>query len=255
MRDMIFIHGMFQNAKSWENWIAYFEDRDYHCIAPSWPLHEGDPGYLKENPPEGLGELGLEDVLDKIETLVNDYEQPIVIGHAVGGLIAQLLLHKGLAKIAVAINSVAPNGMLDFDFNFMKYVSQIINPLKGNEPVFLEARTFHQAFANTLTEEDATEAYLKYATHDSRNVLRDCMGKAGRIETHYGHGPLLLIASEKDHIIPAALVEKNFKAYKDKESIVAMKEFSNRSHYICGEPDWEEVADYIYYWLEDHEEL
>jgi len=254
MKNAIFIHGMFQNPKSWDNWIDFFSRRGYHCIAPAWPLHEGDPLDLKENPPEGLGDLSLEDVMITMEAAVQSYDRPILIGHSVGGLIVQLLLSRGLSSIGVAIDSVAPNAMLDFDWNFLINATLIMNPLKGNEPIYMDAKTFHNAFANTLTESDAEVAFLKYATHDSRNVLRDCIGKAGKIDTHRPHPPLLLIAGEKDHIIPAALTEKNFKAYKDKNSVIAMKEFSNRSHYICGEPEWEEVADYVYNWLEEQQE-
>jgi alpha-beta hydrolase superfamily lysophospholipase len=63
------------------------------------------------------------------------------------------------------------------------------------------------------------------------------------------HGPLLLIAGEKDEIIPAHLTENNAKAYKDPDSVTAFKAFEGRSHYICGEPGWEEVAQYAADWL------
>lgn len=92
----------------------------------------------------------------------------------------------------------------------------------------------------------------EFATHDSRNVLRDCMGEAGQIDLELAHAPLLLIGGEKDEIIPASLTEKNLKAYKDEGSVTAYKEFKGRSHYICGEPWWEEVAEYSYNWLQQH---
>jgi len=244
---------MFQNAKSWDKWVDFFNQRGYHCIAPAWPLHEGDPLALKEKPPKGLGELSLEEVMEKMEHIVQSFDQPIVIGHSVGGLIVQLLLRRGMASIGVAINSVAPNGMLDLNWDFLKNATLIMNPLKGNDPFYMDAKTFHNIFANTLTEKEAEKAYLNYVTHDSRNVLRDCVGKAGEIDTSLPHKPLLLISGEKDHLIPTALIEKNFKAYTDKTSVIEMKEFSNRSHYICGEPNWEEVADYVYNWLEELE--
>jgi hypothetical protein len=39
---IIFIHGMFLNPASWEQWLSYFEEFGYSCEAPAWPLHEGD---------------------------------------------------------------------------------------------------------------------------------------------------------------------------------------------------------------------
>jgi alpha-beta hydrolase superfamily lysophospholipase len=70
-----------------------------------------------------------------------------------------------------------------------------------------------------------------------------------KIDLRKPHSPLLIIAGEKDHIVPASLNKKNFKAYKDKNSITEFKEFKGRGHYICGEPNWQEVAGYVSNWL------
>ena len=254
MKTIIFVHGMFQNPKSWANWIEFFSQRGYNCLAPAWPLHEGEPVTLRENPPAGLGDLSLNTVVNEIEKVVlAQPTKPIVIGHSVGGIIVQLLANRDLISVGVPIDSVAPNGMIDFDWGFFKNSAVIANPLKGDEPIYMDAKTFHGAFANTLSEEEARLAFEQYATHDSRNVLRDCMGQAGKIDLDRPHVPLLFIAGEKDQIIPAALVEKNVKGYTDKSSVTDRQEFPDRSHFICGEPGWQEVATYVYEWLEIQE--
>ncbi|WP_316831726.1 alpha/beta hydrolase [Pedobacter aquatilis] len=250
MKDIIFIHGMFQNPKSWGKWADFFSAKGFNCIIPAWPMHEGEPSALRQNPPAGLGDLHLDDIITEIETLVLKHDKPIVIGHSVGGLIVQLLINRDVASAGIAIDSVAPNAMLDFDWGFFKNSALIANPFKGNEPFYMDEKAFHGSFANTLSEEASNEAYREFATHDSRNVLRDCMGAAGELDVEITHPPLLLIAGEKDEIIPNTLTKKNFEAYTDASSITAFKEFSNRSHYICGEPGWEEVAEYSYQWLQ-----
>ena len=249
MPKIVFVHGMFQNPKSWTRWIELFTAKGYECVAPAWPLHEGEPEALRADPPAELGDLTLADVIAHIEQAVAGLDSPIIIGHSVGGLITQILLNRGLIAAGIAIDSVAPNAMLDFDWGFLKNSAVIANPLKGNEPIYMDAKTFHGSFANSLSESEAADAFERYATHDSRNVLRGCMGPSGRVDLDKPHGPLLLIAGEKDEIIPAHLTEKNFKAYTDKGSVTSFKEFGGRSHYICGEPGWEEVAGYAAEWL------
>jgi len=69
-KTIVFIHGMFQNPKSWEKWIAYFNEKGYNCIAPAWPLHEGTPADLRNNPPAGLGDLNLQTIVDAMEIVV-----------------------------------------------------------------------------------------------------------------------------------------------------------------------------------------
>jgi pimeloyl-ACP methyl ester carboxylesterase len=254
-KTIVFIHGMFQNPKSWEKWISYFNEKGYECIAPAWPMHKGSPAELRNNPPVGLGDLHLQTIVDEMRSVVSALpEKPILIGHSVGGLIVQLLVQEGQASMGVPVSSVAPNAMLAFDWGFMKNSALIANPFKGNEPFMMDPESFHSAFCNSMAEAESAAAYELTATHDSRNVLRDCLGERGHIDLDLPHAPLLFIGGEEDEIIPYDLNEKNSKAYTDDLSITDFKAFSNRSHWICGQTGWEEVAAYIHEWLEVHAE-
>jgi pimeloyl-ACP methyl ester carboxylesterase len=248
MARIVFVHGMFQNSRSWDRWIEYFTPRGFECAAPSWPLHEGEPSALRANIPDGLGKLRLKTVINSVMAAAGG-DKPFMIGHSVGGLITQIMASLGLIRAGIAVNSVAPNGMLDFDLSFLKNMAVITNPLKGDDPMLMDVETFHAAFANTLNDPDAAREYARTAVHDSRNVLRDCMGDDARIDMGRPHAPLLLFGGEKDQIIPADLVRKNAKAYEDGSGMVAHKEFAERSHYICNEPGWEEVAGFAATWL------
>jgi pimeloyl-ACP methyl ester carboxylesterase len=253
-KTILFVHGMFQNPKSWDKWVNYFTTKGYNCIAPAWPDHEGEPAELRKNPPVTLGDLRLEEVIAKMEGVISTMtEKPIVIGHSVGGLITQRLANKNLIALGVPISSVAPNDMLSADWNFFKNSVTIANPFKGDEPIYQTPESFHDAFCNTLDKQAALAAFEETATHDSRNVLRDCLLAPGQVDVDMPHAPLLFVAGVEDHIIPYELVERNSKAYTDGQSITAFKEFKGRSHYICGEPGWEEVAQYIYNWITQHE--
>lgn len=261
-KTIVFIHGMFQNPKSWEKWILYFTEKGYHCVAPAWPYHEGEPRSLRENIPAGLGDLMLDEVITAMETAVvaaggtntELSEKPVIIGHSVGGLIAQLLVSRNLASLAVPVSSVAPNMMMTLDWPFFKNVSAITNPFKGDDPFLQTQESFHENFCNTISEAEARVAFEQTATHDSRNVLRGCLGSSGHIDLDMPHVPMLFISGKEDRIVPTELVEKNSKAYTDSiGGATAYQEFPGRSHFICGEPGWEEVAGFVHQWIETHE--
>jgi pimeloyl-ACP methyl ester carboxylesterase len=134
-KTIVFIHGMFQNPGSWASWISYFENIGYRCVAPAWPFHEGEPSVLRDNPPAGLGDLSLQDIVDSVESVIaNETEKPILIGHSVGGLIVQLLVNKGLADAGVAISSVAPNKMLPSIGDFSKTACSSTIPSRAMNP-------------------------------------------------------------------------------------------------------------------------
>ena len=250
MQNVLFIHGMFLNPKSWAPWEAFFRQRGYHCIVPAWPCHDGEPAALRENAPAGLGKLSLLEVVDAMEAAAAPYDDLVMIGHSVGGLVVQMLAARGIGKAGVAIASVAPNRMLAFDWGFFRNSATIGNPLKGDDIVPMDADGFHKNFANKMARPASDAAFEAYAVDDSRNVFRDVMTDAAKIDVDAPHVPLLFVGAEDDEIIPARLVERNAKAYTDGTSRSDYIEFSGRGHYICGQPGWEDVATYIANWLD-----
>lgn len=252
---IIFIHGMFQNAKSWDHyhWGTHFKKLGFDVETPSWPLHDGEPASLRANIPPGLGSLTLAQVYTHHRDIIRrQVEPPIVIGHSLGGLIVQKLLAEDLVRAAIGIAPIAPNKMLAMDWGFLRNSASIINPFAGNDPYEMTPELFHQNFANTLSRDESDLAWNAYVVHESRQVLRDILGEDGEIDMKRPHNPLLLIGAEKDQIIPASLVRRNAHAYEDERSHHEYKEFTGRGHFICGEPGWEEVASAISNWLQGH---
>jgi alpha-beta hydrolase superfamily lysophospholipase len=64
--------------------------------------------------------------------------------------------------------------------------------------------------------------------------------------------PLLIMANGKDHTVPAASAKSTYKLQSRSPSVTELKEYTNRSHFTCGETGWEEVADYALDWAVKH---
>lgn len=249
-KTIVFIHGLFMNPTSWDNWIKYYESKGYKCYAPAYAYHEGNPMELRNNINSQLGELTFGQVIDSLSAFIDKLpEKPILIGHSMGGLAVQKLiaLDKGVAGIC--IDSAPPQGIFSFKWSFVKANLPTINPLKGNSVCLPTVAWFHYAFCNTMTMEQTQIEYDKFVVPESRNIARSSIKNDGKIDFKKPHNPLLIIAGEKDNIIPTSLNKKNFEAYKDKNSRIDFKEFAGRTHYICGQQNWEEVAAYINEWI------
>lgn len=86
-KTIVFIHGLFQNPRSWDRWLSYFSGLGYACHAPAYPFHDGDPATLRRNTPQGLGRLTFAQVIDNLTAVLDKLsEPPILIGHSMGGV-------------------------------------------------------------------------------------------------------------------------------------------------------------------------
>ena len=251
-KSVVFIHCLFMNPKCWDSWIKYYETKGYRCYAPAYQFHEGEPAELRRNINPDLGNLTFGQVINSLTEFIDKLpEEPILIGHSIGGLAVQKLvgLNKGVAGIC--IDPAPPMGLFSTKWSFLKANLPTINPLKGNSVFLPDIKWFQYAFCNTMSIEQTEIEYNRFVVPESRNIARSSTMKDGRIDFRKPHNPLLIIAGEKDNIVPSSLNKKNFEAYKDKNSRTDFREFAGRTHYICGQQNWEEVALYIKEWLED----
>jgi len=110
---------------------------------------------------------------------------------------------------------------------------------------------YNNAFFNTLPDADREKAYEKFAVPESFKVSRQLvLNSYSNIDFKKPHAPLLFIGGGSDHIFPPALTRTLAGKYKDPGSQVAVQIFDGKSHFICGEPGWEQVADYALSWYE-----
>lgn len=247
---IVFIHGLFQNPDSWREWGKYFEANGYACLTPAYPFHDGLPSELRKTINPDLVTLTFGQVVDSLVKFIDNMsEKPILIGHSMGGLAVQKLIGMNKGVAGICIDTAPPKGLFSLKWSFLKANLPTINPLKGDSVCLPSVKWFQYAFCNSMSLEKTENEYNKFVVPESRNIPRSSTGKDGSIDFRKQHNPLLFIAGEKDHIIPSSLNRRNFEAYKDTNSRKDFKEFAGRTHYICGQRNWQEVADYIIDWI------
>lgn len=249
-KTIVLIHGMFMTPLCWEKWVSYYESKGYHCLAPAWRGRDKTVDELRAaHPDPELAKLKLNHIVDEMENFISGLkEKPAIIGHSMGGLVVQLLLQRGLSVAGVAIDTAPPAGVFTTKFSFVKSNFPSINPLLVNKPMKMSFEHFQYAFVNTLSLSDQRAAYDRYVVPESRGVPVSSLGAAGKVDFSKLRRPLLMVAGEKDNIIPASLNKLNYKKYKS-PSVTDFKEFAGRDHFIIGEAGWEEVADYCLDWF------
>jgi pimeloyl-ACP methyl ester carboxylesterase len=253
---IVLIHGLWMTPLSWEKWIDHYQGRGFKVIASAWPGLDRPIEELRRDPTPIAG-LGLAEIVDHYDRIINGLERPpIVIGHSFGGLITQILLHRGLGASGVAIASAPVKGVIFLPFSTIKVVFPVLsNPLNVHRAMPLTEEQFHYAFTNTLSEQESKAVYDRYAVPGPDHVLFQAglanfnPHAATAVDFHNDtRAALLMIAGELDHISPPAVVKANYNLYRKSNAITDYREFAGRSHYILGQDGWQEVADYSLYW-------
>ena len=106
-KTIVLVHGMSHGAWCWEeNFIPYFEKLGYECIVVNLPGHEKTGS---EKSIHYSLDAYVEALAKTVDTLAED---PIIVGHSMGGMILQKYLLKGRCKQAILLASVPPSGVL-----------------------------------------------------------------------------------------------------------------------------------------------
>jgi non-heme chloroperoxidase len=248
---VVFIHGLWLLPSSWDRWAAVFEEAGYVALTPDWP---DDPATIEvaRAEPEVLGKKTLKQVADHTAQIIDALvEQPAVIGHSTGGLLAEMLAGRGLSAATVAIDPGVFRGVLPLPGSVLKGVGPfLINPRTRGRAITLTYEQFKYGWANALDEREAKELYDSYHVAGSGISLTQ-MGNANlnpwtqaKVDTkNPNRGPLLIIDGEKDHTVPWAIANAAYKRQRRNPGVTEIVKMPNRGHSLTIDHGWREVAE------------
>jgi pimeloyl-ACP methyl ester carboxylesterase len=250
-QPVVFVHGLYLLASSWDRWRALFEEQGYTTLAPGWP---DDPQTVAQatDDPEVFAHKRIRQVTDHYADAIRQLKRkPAVVGHSFGGLIAQQLADEGLSAVTVAIDPAGFRGVLPVPLSELKVGAPVLsNPANYHRAVSLTYEQFRYGFTNMLEESETHELYDKYAVPGSGTPLFQAVAAnlnpwtEDRVNTRNpARGPLLLIAGEKDHTVPLSIVKAEYKLQQRNPGVTEFHEIPNRGHSLTIDHGWHEVAD------------
>jgi alpha-beta hydrolase superfamily lysophospholipase len=261
MANIVLIHGLWMTPLSWQGWKERFESRGHQVLAPGWPgIDDRDVQAIREDP-SALEGLGLEEVTDHYEAIVRRLDAPpIIMGHSFGGLVTQILLDRGLGAAGVGVCSSPFKGILALAPSTVRVVMPALrNPFGKGRTIMLTPKQFNYAFANTMDAAEAAELYERLPIPGPARPLFQAafanVNPNAVTKVNYKNddrAPLLLVAADKDHIIPVSVSKAALKRHRKSKAKTDLKVYADRSHEIVGERGWEAVADHALDWAEQN---
>lgn len=245
-RTIMLIHGAWLTPRSWDRFRDRYEAEGYTVLTPAWPHLDGAVPSLRQDPPPALSKLGVRQIVDHYETIIRALpEPPILMGHSFGGLFVQLLLDRGLGAAGVAIDSVPPFGVRASLTAALSSIGVFTAWNGWNRTLRMSLRTFSRSFAQTLPEAEKPAAYDKHIVPTpGRIFFQALLGIGTRVDwSNPDRPPLLLVVGSEDRTVTPSMVRTNYEKQRRAGSPTAFHEFRGRSHWLCDEAGWDEVAD------------
>jgi pimeloyl-ACP methyl ester carboxylesterase len=245
------IHGMWGTPHVWRHWRAVLEARGWSVHAPALRQHNAPP--LK--PPPGLGTTSLLDYATDLEAAIKHLPaKPVIIGHSMGGLLAQILAARDLCTAAVLLCPAPPAGVFALQPSVMRAFLRI--QLRWGWWKRPHRATYKEAMYgtfNTCTNVMECEHEYAHFVHESGRVLVEIglpfldSRRAARVDPAAISCPTLVIGAGQDRLTPARVVRKIARRYG---TVAEHREFSGQGHWVLGQPGWQEVATFVADWLD-----
>jgi len=247
---IVMIHGMWGGDWCWENYRAFFEERGYRCYTPVLRHHDVSP---QDRPAPALGQVSLLDYVDDLEGYIRDLKkEPILMGHSMGGLLAQMLCARGLGKGAVLLTPAPPAGINALTFSVIRSFGSILSKWGfWRTPHRIPFKSASYAMMHRLSPEQRQREYAKLVFESGRAAaeigfwLLDPR-RAARVDASAVTCPMLVVAGKEDRITPASVTRKIARKYGH---VSTYRELDGHAHWVIGEDGWEKIAEAVLGWM------
>ncbi len=247
---VVFVHGLWLLASSWDRWAELFEAAGYVPVQPGWP---DDPATVEEARanPEAFAGKTVGQVAGHLAGIVGRLERrPAIVGHSFGGLFTQILAGRGLATVSVAIDPAPFRGVLPLPVSTLKSSRPVLgDPRNRGKAIALTWEQFRYGWVNALGEAEGRELHETYhVAAPAAALFQAALANLNprtevKVDTkNPARGPLLIISGEKDHTVPWAVANAAYKRQKRNPGVTEITELPDRGHSLVIDSGWQEVA-------------
>ena len=247
---VVLIHGT--NAGPWtmSNFSDYFEQRGFRCHSPAYRHHDRPPS---DETSALLVGTSIADYVEDIARFVETLDTaPILVGHSLGGVVAQKLGASGLASAIVLLNGSVNWGILP-----------TTDQERALGRMFMSAGPFWESTLLPDFETMAKFGLNKLDPTEQRRVFDRLGPESGRVmfelffwifdenqTTKIDYAavtcPVLMVSGSDDLAIPPSTARLIAERHG---SLATFHEAQGFGHYLTLEPEWKKVAEVCADWM------
>jgi pimeloyl-ACP methyl ester carboxylesterase len=234
---ILFVHGYFADATVFAPWLERFSAR-------GWPSYAVNlRGRSDSRPHVDLGRASMDDFVADATAVARELGSPVVVGHSMGGLIAQRLAAEQLVRAAALLAPAPPRGISVLSPRLLlKQVKHL--------PAILSSRTVEpghddlRALVLNRVPREEQDRLLAHLRPDSGRAGREMSISGVAVDAASITCPMMVVAGEDDRFIPVQVAERIARRYR-----APFHRLPAHAHMLIAEPGWERVADIVEDWL------
>lgn len=239
---MVFVHGSNGGAWYWEAFLGYFAERGYDCFAPSLRGHPPNP------PLADLGQVSLHDYVDDIKGVLQELgEDVILVGHSMGGAIAQVVAQDAALRAAVFAASAPVAGVKfrhpPFNIWFTLHGLKSIPALLRKKTLAPGFRVARDALFNRIPPDRQHPLWARLSPESARVAVEVVRGSVAADLSQVAFPMLTMVGSEDQTTVPE--MEREIAAQHGTDFL----ELPGHGHMFMLEPGWEDCAARLGAWL------
>lgn len=245
----ILIHGAFGGPWTMQPLAERLGPRGWDCRLPVLRHHNG-----RADDEAALVGLSIADYCDDLEALLRALpEKAVLIGHSMGGVIAQMLAAKGLARAAILLNSSMIAGILpgtDAERGLGRDL-MAAGPF-WEQSLHLDFEMVAALALNTLSPEAQRLVFAKLGPESDRAIFELFFWmfderETTKIDAQAVTCPVLVVSGREDRGVSPTIARQIAARYGDR---AAFHLAESCGHYIMQDEGFAEVADLIGDWMD-----
>jgi pimeloyl-ACP methyl ester carboxylesterase len=234
---LLFVHGLFGGAWVFEGWQRYAAERGYSSLAINLRGHHGS------RPVADIGRVSVAAYVEDGLEAARRLGRPVVVGHSLGGFVAQKLAEADAVCAAVLLCAAPPRGIPVMGPWLLVRQIRYLPAVLGSRPLRPARADADRLILNRVPPGEREGLFAKLVP-DSGRAARELLLGRFAVDERRVRCPVLSVSAGDDRfVVPRvgrALARKYGAEYR---------RFEGHGHAIVAEPGWERVAEAVLEWV------
>ena len=235
---VLLVHGMFGGAWMWERYQELLARHGYESHALDLR------GHHQSRPVSGIGAVPVSAYVEDALEVARRLELPFVIGHSMGGLIAQKVAEAGACRALVLAAAAPPRWIPVVSWLLLRKQLKYLRAILTHQPLLPDRPDADALMFNRTPREQANLEYVRLVPESGRAAFDLSVGTVAVREARVTC-PVLVIAGRDDRFVVPRVARALAAKYN-----AELRLYDSFAHHIISEPGWEGPAAEVVEWMD-----